>query len=107
MKCRIKFTETAKQDLRDIALYIAEASKNREIAKKFVNELREKCRILEDYPESGAIPHDRVLISNEYRFLVYGDYLLFYLYVPEDATTYILAVFNAKRDYSRVMKKFL
>ena len=107
MKCRIKFTETAKQDLRDIALYIAEASKNREIAKKFVNELREKCRILEDYPESGAIPHDRVLISNGYRFLVHGDHLLFYLYVPEDATAYILAVFNAKRDYSRVMKKFL
>ena len=107
MKCRIKFTETAKQDLRDIALYIAEASKNRAIAKKFVNELREKCRILEDYPESGAIPHDRVLISNGYRFLVHGDYLLFYLYVPEDATAYILAVFNAKRDYSRVMKKFL
>ena len=107
MKCKIKFTETAKQDLRDIAIYIAEQSKDKEIAKQFVAELREKCRILEDFPESGAIPRDRVLISNGYRFLVHDEYLLFYLYKPEENTSYIMAVFNAKRDFFRVMRKYL
>ncbi len=106
MKYRIRFTETAIQDLRDIAVYIAEQSKNRETARRFVAELREKCRILEDHPESGAIPHDRVLISNGLRFFVHGDYLLFYLYKPEENTSYVMAVFNARRDYSRVMKKY-
>ena len=107
MRCQIKFTETAKQDLRDIAVYVAEQSGNREIAKKLIVGLREKCRILEEFPESGAIPHDRVLISNGYRFLVHGEYLLFYLYKPEENTSYITAVFNAKRDYFRIMRKFL
>ena len=107
MKCSIKFTETAKQDLRDIAIYVAEQSGSKETAKKFVAELRKKCLILEDFPESGAIPHDRVLISSGYRFLVHGEYLLFYLYKSKDNTAYLTAVFNAKRDYFRVMKKYL
>ena len=107
MKCKIKFTETAKQDLRDIAVYVAEQSGDKEVAKKLVAGLREKCRILEDYPESGAFPRDRVLISSGYRFLVCGESLLFYLHKPEENTSYIMAVFNAKRDYFRIMKKFL
>lgn len=36
MKYTIEFTDTAKSDLRDIAVYIAEESKNKEIAKRFV-----------------------------------------------------------------------
>ena len=107
MKYKIKFTENAKQDLRDIAIYVAERSGNREVAKRLVVELRDKCRVLEDFPESGAIPRDRVMISGGYRFLVHGDYLLFYLNKPEENTSYVMAVFNAKRDYFRVMKKFL
>ena len=107
MKYSVKLTETAKQDLREIAFYVAGQSKNRETAKKLVSELRERCRVLEDFPESGAIPHDRVLISGGYRFLVHGEYLLFYLYKAEEKTSYITAVFNAKRDYLRVMKKFI
>ena len=56
MSCHIKFTDTAKSDLREIAFYIAEQSKDKEIAKRFVEELREICKILENFPESGSIP---------------------------------------------------
>lgn len=107
MSCQIKFTDTAKSDLREIAFYIAEQSKDKEIAKRFVEELRERCKILEDFPESGSIPRDRVLKSNGYRFLVHKDYLIFYSYNKSENTAYILAVFNSKRDYFRVMKKFI
>ena len=107
MSCHIKFTDTAKSDLREIAFYIAEQSKDKEIAKRFVEELRERCKILENFPESGSIPRDRVLKSNGYRFLVNKDYLIFYSYNKNENTAYILAVFNSKRDYFRVMKKFI
>lgn len=107
MSCHIKFTDTAKSDLREIAFYIAEQSKDKEIAKRFVEELRERCKILENFPESGSIPRDRVLKSNGYRFLVHKDYLIFYSYSKNENTAYILAVFNSKRDYFRVMKKFI
>ena len=44
------------------------------------------------------------LVSNGYRFLVHDNYLMFYYYVKEENTVYVNAVFNAKRDYNRVMK---
>ena len=107
MNCRVELTATAKEDLRNIAYYIAEQSQDKEIAIQFIKQLQEKCKILEDFPESGAIPKDRVMISAGYRFLVHKDYLIFYNYEKDKIKAYILAVFNAKRDYMRVMKKFL
>ena len=107
MNCRIVFTDTAKSDLRDIAVYLAELSKDRNLAAAFVRGLQEKTKILAQFPECGAIPRDRVLKSSGYRFLVYREYLLFYLYEKEANTAYIMAIFNGKRDYMRVMKKFL
>ncbi len=105
--CIVKLTETAKADLRQIAHYIAEQSKDKTIAIRFVGELQEKCKILETFPESGSVPKDRVLMSSGYRFLVHKEYLIFYLYEKQENTAYILAVFNAKRDYMKVMKKFI
>jgi toxin ParE1/3/4 len=107
MSFKVKFTETAKEDLRNIALYIAEASGEKSIAINFVNELRQKTKLLEDFPESGSLPRDRIMISAGYRFLVHKDHLIFYYYDPKAETSYILAIFNAKRDYTRVMRKFI
>ena len=107
MNCKVVFTDTAKSDLRDIAIYLAEMSKDRNLAICFVRELQDKTNVLEQFPESGSIPRDRVLKSNGYRFLVHKDYLLFYLYEKADNIAYIMAIFNGKRDYMRVMKKFL
>ena len=38
MSYTVRLTDTAKQDLREIAFWIAEQSKDREIAKRFVSE---------------------------------------------------------------------
>ena len=107
MNFRVLYTDTAKQDLREIAIYIAEQSKEKETAKRFVNELREKTKVLETFPESGAVPNDRILKSQGYRFLVHKDYLIFYHYNEQEKTSYILSVFHAKRDYVRVMRKLI
>lgn len=107
MSCQIIFTDTAKLDLREIAMYIAERAKDRNIAIRFVKELQNETKILEAFPESGAIPRDRILKSSGYRFLSHKDYILFYLYEKLENKVYIMAVFNGKRDYMRVMKKFL
>lgn len=107
MNFKVKFTDTAKEDLRNIATYIADQSKDSRVAIHFVNELRAKTKILEMFPESGAMPSDRVMRAAEYRFLVHKEYLIFYHYEHKESTSYILAVFNAKRDYTRVMRKII
>ncbi|MBE6971755.1 MAG: type II toxin-antitoxin system RelE/ParE family toxin [Ruminococcaceae bacterium] len=107
MSCQIVFTDTAKSDLREIAISIAELAKDKNIAIRYVKELQESTKILETFPESGAIPRDRILKSSGYRFLTHKDYLLFYLYEKAENRVYIMAVFHGKRDYMRVMKKYL
>lgn len=42
-----------------------------------------------------------------YRFLVYKDYLTFYTVDKEKASVHILTVFNGKKDYMRVMGRYL
>lgn len=107
MNCRIVFTNTAKSDLQEIALNIAEKAQDRQIAIRFVKELKEATASLETFPESGAIPKDRVLMSNSYRFITHKEYLLFYKYEKAENTIYVMAIFHGKRDYMRVMKKFV
>lgn len=107
MSYRVKITDTAMQDLREIALWIAEQAKDKELAKRFVNELREECKKLNTFPNSGSLPKDRILKSLGYRFIVHKDYLIFYLTDDEKMIVNVMAVFNAKRDYMRVMRKFI
>lgn len=107
MNFKVKFTATAKEDLRNIAIYITEASGEKSVAVNFVNELRQKTKILEDFPESGSLPRDRVMLSAGYRFLEHKEYLIFYHYEAKEEISYILAIFNAKRDYTRVMRRFI
>lgn len=107
MSCKVVFTETAKADLRDIVLRLAGLTKDKATAIRFVKELRAQTEILKDFPECGALPKDRMLKSDGYRFLSHKDYLLFYRYNQEENTVYITAVFNGKLDYMRVMRKYL
>ena len=107
MSYTVRLTDTAKQDLREIAFWIAEQSKDKEIAKRFVGELRETCKKLDTFPNAGAIPKDRVIRSEGYRFTVHKEYLIFYLVDEEKKQVNVMAIFNAIKDYMRVMKKYI
>ena len=49
MNCQIVFTDTAKSDLRDIAFYLADLSKDKNLAIRFVKELQERAKVLEQF----------------------------------------------------------
>lgn len=107
MSYTVVITDTAKQDLRDIAIWIAEQSKDIEAAKHFVDELRGKCKKLERFPSKGSFPRERVLKSAGFRFVTHKDYLVFYLIDEESKTVNVMAIFNSKKDYMRVMRNFI
>lgn len=107
MKYTVKFTATAEEDLRNIAFSVARISGSITIAKNLVAELRTKTQRLEDFPLSGAIPNDRVMMSSDYRFLIHNDYLTFYRIEEETKTVYVFAVFNGRLDYTRALNKYL
>lgn len=107
MSTQVVFTETAKHDLREIAVHLAELSGSRDLAVRFVRELREQTAILARFPESGAFPQDRMLKSSGFRFLTHKDYLLFYRYEKAENRVYLMAIFHGRRDYLRVMQQYL
>ena len=107
MSYTVRLTDTAKQDLREIAFWIADQSKDPGIAKRFVEELRTECKKLDTFPYAVAFPKDRILKSVGYRFMVHKEYLIFYLVDEEEKQVNIMAIFNSKKDYMRVMKNFI
>lgn len=100
---RVLLTDTAKGDLRDITFYVLEQAKEKDVALRFAGELREQCSALSSSPDRGAYPKDSVLKSAWYRYIVYKEYLIFYR-ISEDIV-YIEGMFNAKKDYMRVLKR--
>lgn len=96
-------TDTTNGDLLDKTFYVLEQSKEKEVALKFAAELREQCAALSSFPERGAYPKDRVLKSAGYRYLMHKEYLFFYRVLGE--SVYIEGIFNAKKDYMRVLKR--
>ena len=107
MTYSIHLTGTAKADLLDIAEYIAVSAKEIEPAKRFVNNLRKKCSELSEFPYSGSLPKDSLLRNAGYRFISYKKYLVFYSVNEKTKTVIILAVFSSRRDYTRLMYRFL
>ena len=101
MSYTVVITDTAKQDLRDIAIWIAEQAKDSDVAKRFVNELREKCKKLNKFPSTGSFPRDHVLKSAGFRCVAHKEYLVFCLIDEESKTVKVVAIFNAKKDYTQ------
>ena len=95
----------SKSDLREIVFGIYEISGDLETAVRFVRELEEKCEVLKDLPEGGAVPKDYVLKALGYRYLVHKHYLIFYMMKPDEQNVYIHAFFHEKLDYFRYMRQ--
>lgn len=104
MNYTINVTETAKNDLREIGLYIAKETQDKDVALKFLDELLARCGQLSAFPQSGAYPKDKVLKSLGYRYLVHGDYLDFYTVNEGGNRVDVVAFFNAKKNYMRVLR---
>ena len=102
---QVIMTDTAKNDLREIALGIYEISGSLDTAVGFVTELEEQCKILSTLPETGALPKDYVLKALGYRYLVHKHYLVFYIIDSVEQKVIIHAFFNEKLDYFRYMRK--
>ena len=105
IKWQVLMTDTAKQDLREIALNIYEQSEDLDTAVSFVTAHQEQSLALESYPERGAVPKDYVLKALGYRYLVYKHYLTFYLMDDSEHKVYLHTFFNEKQDYFHYMRK--
>ena len=69
--------------------------------KKLISGLLETCDKIEKFPLMGIDLKTKTNIENNYRFIVYNKYLLFYT-ITDDTPT-MVRVLDGRTDYLRVL----
>lgn len=78
---RLRYLDSAKQDLAEIAVYIARETGSSRIALRFTQRLRSRCRDLAQKPfEMGRL---RPELRDDLRSMAFGNYVIFFRYVGE------------------------
>lgn len=100
--CRIKRSPRAKADILIAARSIAEQSGNREIAKRWIDSVDEKIKLLAQHPQAGERRAD---LGRDIRVFAAGNYLVFYR--PTAKGIEVLRVLHGARDVPEVFREGL
>ena len=95
----IRIFPTAKQDLLDVIDYLNTLS--RDSALKCYDRLVSEIASLSTMPERCPRPRDLALAAKGYRYLVVGNYLVFYVIAGN--TVQIRRILYARRDYKKLL----
>ena len=91
---RLVFLSAARTDLADILEYVTRQSGNVDLALRFVDLLRQKCRHLASLP--GTLGRSRPELRPDLRSHPYKGYIIFFRYL--DDSFEVVSVLHASRD---------
>ena len=98
---KIKYSADAKLDLEQIGDYIAETLKSPMAALNTVVNIQDAVDKLADFPLMGTLLAAVVKTETDYRFIVCGNYLVFYRALTE--SVFIVRVLYGRRDYMKIL----
>ena len=105
MKNRIHYSPESRHDLDDIWDYIVSELQNRSAAEHVINRIMDTVDHLKNFAEMGTPLSSIADVGTGYRFLVSGNYMVFYR--VQDSDVYIDRVLYGRRDYMSVLFKDL
>ena len=97
MKNNIYYSLEARKDLDEIWEYIFSELCNPQAAENTVNNILDTVDKLEDFSEIGALLSSITDVVSDYRFLISGNYVVFYRVIAQNV--YIDRVLYGRRDY--------
>lgn len=101
MKNKIHYAVEARRDLDDIWDYIVTDLCNASAAERVVNDILDVVEQLENFSEMGALLASIANVDSDYRFIVSGNYLIFYRVSGIDV--YVDRILYGRRDYLRIL----
>ena len=101
MKNKIHYAVEARRDLDDIWDYIVTDLCNASAAERVVNDILDVVEQLENFSEMGALLASIANVDSDYRFIVSGNYLIFYRVSGMDV--YVDHILYGRRDYLRIL----
>lgn len=99
----IIFSPEALSDMKQTKTYITEELCGEQAAFNTISKIMKRIRMPADYPEAGSPLASIVIVANDYRFLVCGNYTAFYRY--NKGKVYIVRVLYGRRDFMRILLK--
>lgn len=97
----IRLNPLALKDLKSIKEYISVSLENPESARKVLNEIIETYEKLQYFPSMGTELSSKIDVKTDYRFLVCGNYLIFYKSDHQYVSIY--RILYAKRNYLNIL----
>lgn len=97
----IKFSPEAITDLQQTKAYITNELCNEQAAVNTIAKLTKNIRMLADFPASGVSLSSVVGFETDYRFLVCGNYTVFYRI--ENQTVNIIRVLYGRRNFMQIL----
>ena len=91
----------AQEDLSEIKAYIAEDLENPQAALSTITKITKTIRMLQDHALIGAPLSAVADVNSDYRYLVIGNYMVFYRVAGKDV--FIDRVLYGRRDYLRIL----
>lgn len=101
MKNKISYSAEASRDLDEIWDYIVTDLCNVSAAERVVSGILDAVEQLEVFSEMGAPLASVADVDSDYRFLVSGNYLIFYRVSGMDV--YVDRILYGRRDYLRIL----
>ena len=97
----IVFSSEAINDLSETKKYITEELCNEKAAINVLGKIMSDIGILSKFPKAGAPLSSIVNIETEYRFLVCGNYSVFYRI--ENDNVFVVRIIYGRRDFMRIL----
>lgn len=98
-KYTVMRTEKVREQLLNIAIYIADTSGDVDTALRYMEKLEKEMDGLCEFPNRGAKPRDRSLRLKGLRALIVNRHLIFYTSNDETRIVTIEAVVDSRRRY--------
>jgi plasmid stabilization system protein ParE len=101
MKYKLHYSTQSRRDLDEVWAYIATELQNPSPATRIINAIMDSTNQLTDFAEMGAPLSSIANVESDYRFLVHGNYLIFYRIEGDEI--YVDRVLFGRRDYLRIL----
>ena len=98
---KIRITPAAFNDLKEIKTHIENELSNPIAANNVINRIIEDYSRLEESPHLGPSLSTKVSFETDYRFIVSGNYLVFYK--ANKSYVYIYRILCGRRDYLKII----
>ena len=101
MKNKIHYSSESRRDLDDIWDYIVSVLQNRSAAERVIDRIMDAVDPLKNFAEMGTPLSSIADIGTDYRFLVSGNYMVFYRVQGSDV--YIDRVLYGRSNYMSIL----